>query len=61
MENEVNWYLLGSGLTVVLVVMLIGIILAGNNNGVWLVALLPVAGILGGAMLIAGRESESQR
>lgn len=56
MDGQVSWGLLWSGLGALAIVAIIGALLAGSNNGVWLEALLPLAMVLGGAVVLAGRE-----
>lgn len=56
MDGQVHWGLLWSGLGALAIVAIIGALLAGSNNGVWLEAWLPIAAVLGGAMVLAGRE-----
>ncbi len=52
-----NWGLIAAGLGVLAVVMLGGILLAASGvYGVGLVAFLPIAAVIGGAIVLAGRE-----
>jgi hypothetical protein len=57
----INWGLLWTGLGALVVVAIIGMLLcagdANTSHGVWLVAFLPLAGVLAGAILLAGREA----
>lgn len=57
-----NWGLLWTGLGALVTVAIIGMLLsagaANTSHGVWLVAFLPLAGVLAGAVLLAGREAE---
>ena len=51
-----RWALVGTGLGAVTIIMVLGIFLAAINDGVWLVALLPLGAVGSGAILLAGRE-----
>lgn len=60
--GSINWGLLAAGLSALAVVTIIGILIAAGNaqtsNGVWLVALLPIAAPIAGAIALAGHDSE---
>ena len=51
-----RWGLVGTGLGALAIITGLGIFLAANNDGVWLVALLPLGAVSSGAILLAGRE-----
>ena len=51
-----RWGLVGAGLGALTIIMGLGIFLAANSFGVWLVALLPLGAVGSGAILLAGRE-----
>ena len=51
-----RWGLIGAGLGALFFLTMGGILLAANSYGVWLVALLPLGAVAGGAILLAGRE-----
>jgi hypothetical protein len=51
-----RWGLVGAGLGALVILTIVGIFLAANNHGVWLVALLPLGAVGSGAILLAGRE-----
>ncbi len=48
--------LVWSGLGVLAMAAIIGILLASSGNGVWLVAYLPIVAVASGAIVVAGRE-----
>lgn len=50
-----RWGYAWAGLGALAVVAIIGILLAANSYGVWLVALLPLGVVGAGAVLLAGR------
>ena len=51
-----RWGLVGAGLGALVMITIGGILLATSDNGVWLVALLPLGAVGSGAILLAGRE-----
>ena len=51
-----RWGLVGAGLGALTIITVLGVFLAANNYGVWLVALLPLGTVGSGAILLAGRE-----
>jgi hypothetical protein len=51
-----RWGLVGTGLGALVILTIVGILLAASNEGVWLVALLPLGAVGSGAILLAGRE-----
>ena len=51
-----RWGLVGAGLGTLTIITGLGIFLAVNNYGVWLVAFLPLGAVGSGAILLAGRE-----
>jgi hypothetical protein len=51
-----RWGLVGTGLGALTIMTGLGIFLAANNYGVWLVALLPLGAVGSGAILLAGLE-----
>jgi len=51
-----RWGLIGAALGALFILTIGGIMLAANNYGVWLVALLPLGAVASGAILLAGRE-----
>jgi len=51
-----RWGLVGAGLGALSLLTIVGILLAASNDGVWLVALLPLGAVGSGALLLAGRE-----
>jgi hypothetical protein len=51
-----RWGLVGMGLGALTIITGLGILMAANNHGVWLVALLPLGAVGSGAILLAGRE-----
>jgi hypothetical protein len=55
-ERALRWALVGTGLGAVTIITVLGIFLAANNDGVWLVALLPLGAVASGALLLAGHE-----
>ena len=52
-----RWGLVGAGLGAVTLITSLGLFLAANNDGVWLVALLPLGAVGSSAILLAGLES----
>ena len=52
-----RWGLVGAGLGALTIIMGLGIFLTANNDGVWLVALLPLGAVGSSAILLAGLES----
>ena len=50
-----RWGFVWGGLGALLIVALVGWQISASNNGVWLVALLPLAGVIAGAIVLAGR------
>jgi len=55
-RGTMHWGYISAGLGTLAVMTIVGILIAANNNGQWLVAFLPLAAIVGGALLLAGRE-----
>ena len=55
-ESAMRWGLVGAGLGALVIIAIVGILLAASNEGVWLVALLPLGAVGSGAILLAGRE-----
>jgi hypothetical protein len=50
-----RWGLIWTGLAALFIVAIVGWQIAVNNNGVWLVALFPIAAVPAGAIVLAGR------
>jgi hypothetical protein len=51
-----RWGLVGTGLGALATITGLGIFLAAINDGVWLVALLPLGAVGSGAIVLAGLE-----